>query len=88
MALNISKTNFLIFHSRQKKLTHNVNLKLDKKALQQKDHIKYLGVIIDSYLNWKQNITNVSKEISRSIGVMYRIRKYLNLHGLKSIYYN
>ena len=88
LALNISKTNFLIFHSSQKKLSQNVTLKLDKKALQQKDHIKYLGVIIDSHLNWKQHITNVSKKISRSIGVMYRIRKYLNLNAMKSIYYS
>ena len=56
--------------------------------MQEKDHIKYLGVFIDSHLNWKQHITNVSKKISRSIGVMYRIRKYLNLNTLKSIYYS
>ena len=66
----------------------NVTLKLDKKAIIQKDNIKYLGVIIDSHLNWKHHILNVSKKISRSIGVMYRIRKYVNINILKSIYYS
>ena len=61
---------------------------LDKKAITQKDHIKYLGMFVDCHLNWKDHITNLSKKISRSIGVMYRIRKYLNLHVLKNIYYS
>ena len=56
LALNISKTNFVIFHSNQRKLTHNVTLKLDKKALCQKDLINYLGVYVDSHLNWKHHI--------------------------------
>ena len=88
LALNISKTNFLIFHSVKRKVYHNVTLKLDKKALCQKDNIKYLGVLVDSHLNWKHHILHVSKKISRSIGVMYRIRKYINLNVLKSIYYS
>ena len=62
LALNIGKTNFLIFHSIQRKLTQNVTLKLDKKALSQKDHIKYLGVIVDCHLNWKHHILHVSKK--------------------------
>ena len=88
LSLNISKTNFLIFHSTRRRLDQNVTLKLDKKALNQKDHIKYLGVLVDSHLNWKYQITSVCKKISRSIGVMYRIRKYLNINVLKNIYYS
>ena len=44
LALNISKTNFLIFHSNQRNQSHNVTLKLNKKALIQKDHMEYLDV--------------------------------------------
>ena len=88
LALNISKTNFLIFHTTQRKIDFNVTLKLDKKALNQEDQIKYLGVFVDSHLNWRHHILNVSKKISRSIGIMYRLRKYVNITVLKSIYYS
>ena len=88
LALNISKTNYVIFHSSQRKLDLNITIKLDKKALTQKEHIKYLGVIIDSHLNWKQHIQTVSNKISRSIGIMYRLRNYINLKNMKSIYYS
>ena len=59
LALNINKTNFLIFHSSRRKLYHNVTLKLDKKALCQKDNIKYLGVLVDCHLNWRHQILHV-----------------------------
>ena len=62
LALNISKTKFVIFHSSRRKLDYNVTLKLDKKACNQKDNIKYLGVFIDRHLNWKHHILNVSKK--------------------------
>ena len=60
LALNIAKTNFLIFHSSQRTVNHNVTLKLDKKAISEKDHIKYLGVLVDSHLNWKHHINSIS----------------------------
>jgi hypothetical protein len=88
LALNISKTNFVIFHPFNKPLQHNVTLKINRKAIMQKDHIKYLGVIIDSHLNWKHHILNVSKKISRSIGVMYKLREYINSKMLLNIYYS
>ena len=49
---------------------------MNKKAILQKDHIKYLGVIMDCHLNWKQHVLNVSKQISRSISIMYKLRVY------------
>ena len=47
LALNVSKTNFVIFRSKRKLANHNVVLILNRKALQQKDHVKYLGILMD-----------------------------------------
>ena len=41
------KTNFLIFHTHQKKLSSLVNLKIIKLITQEKQ-VKYLGILIDS----------------------------------------
>ena len=56
LALNVSKTNFVIFRSHQKIPNHNVTLLMNNKALQQKDHVKYLGVLLDQHLDWKYQI--------------------------------
>ena len=74
LALNISKTNFVIFAAKNKPLK-NVTLLLHNKAIEEKDHVKYLGILIDSQLTFKYHITAVAKKISRSTGLMYRIRR-------------
>ena len=53
----------------------------------QRSVIKYLGVINDSTLSWKDHILNISKKISRAIGVMYKIRSLVNIAILKNLYY-
>ena len=65
LALNVSKTNFVIFRAK-KKVYHNVTLILNRKALEQKDHVKYLGVFMDEHLNWSYHISHVIKKISRA----------------------
>ena len=40
LALNVKKTNFVIFRSNRKPTNHNVTLILNRKALEQKDHVK------------------------------------------------
>ena len=48
LSLNIDKTNFIIFHPFNKPSKKQVTMKINKKALNEKECIKYLGVIIDS----------------------------------------
>ena len=86
--LSLSNTNFVIFHPYNKPLKHQITLKIQKKAISQKNHIKYLGVIIDSTLTWKQQIKNISSKISRAIGIMYKLSLFLNPIMLKNIYYS
>ena len=76
LALNVGKTNFVIFRGK-KKVYHNVTLILNRKALEQKDHVKYLGVFMDEHLNWKYHISHVIKKISRGIGILGRLRSYM-----------
>ena len=88
LSLNVGKTNFLIFHPYNKPLRQHVTLKINNKAIIEKDCIKYLGVIVDSHLNWKHHILNVSKKISRCIGILYKLQHFLNKSILKNIYYS
>ena len=62
LALNIEKTNFVIFHPFNKHLKYNETIKIHKKAITEKQSIKYLGILIDSTLSWKDHITNLSKK--------------------------
>ena len=88
LSLNIDKTNFIIFHPFNKPSKKQVTIKINKKALNEKECIKYLGVIIDSSLSWKHHIVSLSKKISRAIGIMYKLRPILPLSVMKNVYYS
>ena len=76
----------MIFRA-NKRIYHNVTLILNRKAIEQKDHVKYLGVLMDEHLNWKKQIANVTKKISRGIGILAKLRSYLDPKLLRNIYY-
>ena len=78
LALNVKKTNFVIFRSNRKPANHDVTLILNRKALEQKDHVKYLGIYMDQHLNWKYQISHVSKKVSRGGGILSKLRHFLN----------
>ena len=41
-------------------------------------HLKYLGVIMESKINWIPHITYVKNKISKGIGIMFKARDYFN----------
>ena len=44
------------------------------------NQLKYLGIIFDSNLNWKPYLHELSKKFSRGIGVLSKIRHYVNFN--------
>ena len=61
LALNIDKTNFVIFHSPQNIPNDRVIIKFGRKKVNQETCVKFLGVLLDSSLSWKPHITELSK---------------------------
>ena len=86
LSLNIAKTNFVIFHAINKPV-HNVTLKINKQAINETKYVKYLGILIDSHLTFNHHIDELTKKISRSIGVLYKVRYYVNTKLLCNLYY-
>ena len=73
LTLNAKKSNFVIFCPHQRKMDHSVNILMFDNSnhiltsLKCKDHVKYLGVLVDSHLSWKYHIDNVALKISKII---------------------
>ena len=92
LSLNTKKSNFVIFRPYQKRMNFEVTIKLfdqDKNSsisLEKKDNVKYLGVLIDSNLTWKQHILFISSKISKSLGMISRLRHFVPTDTLLSIY--
>ena len=44
--------------------------------------------IIDSKLTWKHHVSKISKTVSRSLGIMYKLRPFLPLQIMRNVYYS
>ena len=87
LSVNISKTNYVIFKSRNKKFHINTPLIFDGNPITQRKAVKFLGIEIDENLTWKTHISNVCKKISKSVGIIFRSRFYLSKKSKISLYY-
>ena len=68
LSLNISKTNFVIFHPFNKPMKNYITLKINKMVICEEKYVKYLGLLIDATLSWDPHIDNLSKKIARALG--------------------
>ena len=58
-----------------------MNIKLLEICKENKLCVKYLGVLIDStgnYLSWNDHVANVALKISKTIGIIARLRQLLS----------
>ena len=61
LSLNISKTNFVIFHARNKPKVP-VTICINRQAIEEVKYVKYLGVLIDSQLTFKNHVDELKKK--------------------------
>ena len=76
LSLNIDKTNYIIFHPYNKSMKDHITITINNKVIDQKEFIKYFGVLMDSTLSWKFHISNISKKTSRSIGIICKLSSF------------
>ena len=65
ISLNVKKTEMVIFKSKQKKLEGDLKIKLCGKRLYPFQSVKYLGVKIDTNLNWQYHVNDLSIKLKR-----------------------
>ena len=75
LSLNVAKAEFIIFKPTRKNFKTRVTLRLNGTTIFESNKIKYLGLIVDDRLSWKFHIQELSKKLSRTIGILYRLKK-------------
>ena len=84
--MNVSKTQYMVF-SRKKFRDCQINLNIDQKSLTQVHKSKFLGIVIDDQLTFKDHIAHVSSKVAKGIGIICKARNVLNKDSLLSLYY-
>ena len=86
LSVNFNKSNYVIFNN--KKCTFKYQIKMENNMLERTEDVKYLGVIVDQRLRWHKQINHINKKISNVSYIISKIRHYVDLDALKTVYYS
>ncbi len=70
-----------------KAISHDYDLYLCGKAIEQVKETKFLGVIIDEKLSWIPHVNQLAKKLKTCVGLINRIRDNIPSKMHKSIYH-
>ena len=77
LSLNADKTKYSLLHKPSK--TNDLPLLLSKLLINDNEvervgSIKFLGVLLDEYLSWKEHIKYTENKVTKSFGLLYRAK--------------
>lgn len=85
LKINCNKTKFLIFNYR--KHFDLTSLSFANHDILRTNNIKFLGIFIDEKLSFKDHANHISGKIGKTVGLLYRLNKFLPTHILRTLYH-
>ena len=87
LSLNVKKTKFMIFHHKQRNIENLIpQLNLNEQIIERVTDFDFLGLTIDQHLTWNGHVQKISNKISRSLGIMCKLKRFLPQNILKILY--
>jgi Reverse transcriptase (RNA-dependent DNA polymerase) len=86
LMLNLNKTKYQIITHKHTNRSTDLQIRIEQQQLEKVETIKYLGVLIDSKLNFNDNFNYVLKKMAKKINFLGRIRKKLNKNSKVIVY--
>ena len=89
LTLNVDKTCSMLFLPPAMKLPITpMRLTINGNEIKAVESSKFLGVVLDTNLNWKAHITEVYSNIIKYTSIFYKIRQKVPFEIMKSIYFS
>ena len=87
LSVNATKTNYMIMGSpKMTSMIDQTDIILDNTKLDRVTKTKFLGVIIDENLTWKNHIDGITKTISRNISMINKLKFFVPERTLRTLY--
>jgi len=88
LTVNPKKPSVLIIPPKRTTPVPNLQVKYGNDVIALTECIKYLGIWIDSRLTFVNHVNTLEKKLSRSLGIMFKLKKVLSSKALSMIYYS
>ena len=85
LTINHKKTELILI---TKKKINKFDIKINGITIKRKNSSKYLGIIIDDKLNWKNHVQNLCSKISKGSWAIANIKHFVDTKTLLIIYYS
>ena len=86
LTLNETKTKYMLFSPKLIKYKNiNLTLKFNNSEIERVKEYKYLGLILDDKLTWNSHLKQIKNKLSKSLGILYKLRHILNKAVLKIV---
>ena len=85
LSLNVKKTKAMALHMPQKKIIHPI-IQINGSNIEFVDNFVFLGITINNKLNWNSHINKVTNKISKTVGILNKLRSFLPSGVLQTIY--
>ena len=86
LSLNASKTKYMIFRYPQQRNIPQLEIKFNNVSIEKVQVFDFLGLTISDTLDWSHHINKINNKISKTIGIMKRIRRFISKDILRTIY--
>ena len=86
LSLNIKKTKCMIFHTPNTKFIFSPTLMINNTQIERVTNFNFLGLTINENLSWKPHVDRIANKISKTGGIINRLKHFLPLHILRIIY--
>ena len=91
LSLNAGKNKFPLFHKSGKKYSissHLQTLKINNHDIEIDNTMRFLGVLLDDNLLWKEHTKYLKNKIAKNIELIYRTKSFLEKESLLALYYS
>ena len=62
-------------------------LAINGKVIERMTSTKFLGILFEEHLSWKNYISVVQNKVSKNIGILHKAKNIFSKGGLKTLYF-
>ena len=87
LKINPSKSQAIVINHKLRSSISDISLKFNSDHIQNTKELRYLGVLIDEKLSFSSHIKILETKVTRNVGILFKLNKYLPTSALKTLYY-
>ena len=76
----------MIFYHHPKKIPSNIKFEINQIEIERVSDFVFLGLTINENLSWKPHVSKISNKISKYVGILNKLKKFLPPHILRILY--